>query len=192
MPLLLGVDTGGTYTDAVLIEDDTTVIASAKALTTRHDLAQGIGAAITAVLEQSGVDIGDIVMASLSTTLATNALVEGQGERVGLIYVGFSETDLDSHGLKDALAGDPFLILQGGHNHAGQEVLALDEEALLAWLETDLGVSAFAVASQFATRNPGHELRTAALISEHTGKPVSCSHHLSAKLNGPKRALTAV
>ncbi|MCO4824513.1 MAG: hypothetical protein KC451_06640, partial [Amylibacter sp.] len=52
MALLLGVDTGGTYTDAALIKDDK-VIASAKSLTTRHDLAQGVGAAVQAVLEQS-------------------------------------------------------------------------------------------------------------------------------------------
>ena len=50
MTILLGVDTGGTYTDAVLIRDDTDVIASAKSLTTRADLALGIGSAVRAVL----------------------------------------------------------------------------------------------------------------------------------------------
>ena len=53
-------------------------------------------------------------------------------------------------------------------------------------------VSTFAVVSQFATRNPVHELRTAEIVKELTGKPVSASHQLSAKLNGPKRALTAL
>lgn len=192
MALLLGVDTGGTYTDAVLIRDEREVIASAKSLTTRHDLSVGIGGAIEAVLSQSGVDVADIGMASLSTTLATNALVEGQGGRVGLVYIGFGERDLDSHGLNEALAGDPAIILSGGHNHAGGEAVPLDETALLAWLDTDIGASGFAVAAQFATRNPAHELRAAQLISEITGRPVSCSHHLSAKLNGPKRALTAL
>ncbi|MEL6171756.1 MAG: hydantoinase/oxoprolinase family protein [Pseudomonadota bacterium] len=192
MALLLGVDTGGTYTDAVLIRDEREVVASAKSLTTRHDLSVGIGGAIEAVLSQSGVDVADIGMASLSTTLATNALVEGQGGRVGLVYIGFGERDLDSHGLNEALAGDPAIILSGGHNHAGGEAVPLDETALLAWLDTDIGASGFAVAAQFATRNPAHELRAAQLISEITGRPVSCSHHLSAKLNGPKRALTAL
>ena len=50
MALLLGVDTGGTYTDAVLIRDEVTVVASAKSLTTRHDLALGHS------LEALGVD----------------------------------------------------------------------------------------------------------------------------------------
>lgn len=192
MAILLGVDTGGTYTDAVLIRDEVEVIASAKALTTRHDLAIGIGEAVANVLEASGTAPDKIALASLSTTLATNALVEGQGGRVGLVYIGFREQDLDGHGLRAALGGDPALVVSGGHNHAGFEARPLDLEALLAWLEQDKGISAFAVASQFATRNPAHELAAAELITRITGRPVSCSHHLSAKLNGPKRALTAL
>ena len=192
MALALGVDTGGTYTDAVLIRDEREVVASAKALTTRHDLAVGIGAAVEAVLAASGVDVAEIGLASLSTTLATNALVEGQGARAGLVYIGFRAADLQAHGLAEALGGDPALVISGGHSHAGSEAAALDHEALLAWLETDPGASAYAVASLFATRNPAHELAAAAMIREITGKPVSLSHHLSAKLNGPKRALTAL
>lgn len=192
MALLLGVDTGGTYTDAVLIRDEAEVVASAKALTTRHDLSIGVGGAVQAVLRESGADLREIGMASLSTTLATNALVEGQGGRVGLVYIGFRERDLDGHGLREALGGDPALVLEGGHTHAGGEAKPLDKKALLDWLETDIGASAFAVASQFATRNPAHELAAMEMIRELTGKPVSCSHHLSARLNGPKRALTAL
>jgi N-methylhydantoinase A/oxoprolinase/acetone carboxylase beta subunit len=193
MALLLGVDTGGTYTDAVLIRDETDVIASAKSLTTRHDLAIGVGGAVRAVLASAGCDVADIGMASLSTTLATNALVEGQGGRVALIYIGFKESDLDAHGLSDALKGDPYIVLSGGHNHAGGEAHVLDEKALIAFLETHkVDVSGFAVASQFATRNPAHELRAAQLVQDITGRPVSSSHQLSAKLNGPKRAMTAV
>ena len=193
MAILLGVDTGGTYTDAVLIRDEEVVIASAKALTTRHDLAIGVGGAVRAVLEQSGISASDVSMASLSTTLATNALVEGQGGRVALIYIGFRKKDLDGHGLRDALKGDPCIVLAGGHNHAGGEANPLDEDALIAFLDENKNeVSGFAVASQFATRNPAHELRTLAMVTQITGKPVSASHQLSAKLNGPKRALTAV
>ncbi|MFP3385630.1 hydantoinase/oxoprolinase N-terminal domain-containing protein [Tritonibacter sp. SIMBA_163] len=193
MALLLGVDTGGTYTDAVLIRDETEVIASAKALTTRKDLAIGVGGAVRAVLEQSGASPTEVSLAALSTTLATNALVEGQGGRVALIYIGFSEQDLDRHGLNEALKGDPALILSGGHTHAGSEAKPLDTEALIAFLETEsAGVSGFAVAGVFATRNPAHELEVAKIIQERTGAPVTCSHQLSAKLNGPKRALTAV
>ena len=193
MTLLLGVDTGGTYTDAVLIRDEAEVIASAKALTTRHDLAIGVGNAVRAVLAEAEVAAGDISLASLSTTLATNALVEGQGGRVALIYIGFRERDLAAHGLADALKGDPHLVLEGGHNHAGGQAAPLDEATLAAFLKAHKDeVSGFAVASQFATRNPAHELRAAEMVQQITGRPVSSSHQLSAKLNGPKRALTAV
>jgi N-methylhydantoinase A/oxoprolinase/acetone carboxylase beta subunit len=190
--LLLGVDTGGTYTDAVLIRNEAEVVASAKALTTRHDLAVGIGHAVEAVLRQSGAAAGQIGLASLSTTLATNALVEGQGGCAGLVYVGFRQADLQTHGLSEALAGDPALVLAGGHNHAGGEAVRLDETRLRDWLEAGTGAEAYAVAALFATRNPAHELRAAEVIRAVTGRPVSLSHHLSAKLNGPKRALTAL
>ncbi|WP_298910245.1 hydantoinase/oxoprolinase family protein [uncultured Aliiroseovarius sp.] len=192
MVLSLGVDTGGTYTDAVLIRDEKTVIASAKSLTTRTDLAIGVGKAIQAVLEKAAIAPAEIAMASLSTTLATNALVEGQGGRVALIYIGFREADLAKHGLNDALKGDPALVIPGGHNHAGGPAAELDVAALRAFLAAHHGISGYAVAAQFATRNPAHELEVAQIITEVTGAPVTCSHQLSSKLNGPKRAVTAV
>ena len=193
MAILLGVDTGGTYTDAVLLRDEDVVLARAKALTTRNNLAIGVGEAVRAVLRDAGVDAAQVGMASLSTTLATNALVEGQGGRVALIYVGFRARDLEAQGLAAGLAGDPVCVLAGGHNHDGSETVALDEPALIAFLETHKAdVSGFAVASQFATRNPAHEQRVAALVRDVTGAPVSASHQLSARLGGPKRALTAV
>ncbi|WP_170382487.1 hydantoinase/oxoprolinase family protein [Ruegeria atlantica] len=192
MALALGVDTGGTYTDAVLIRDEREVIASAKSLTTRADLAIGVGKAIQAVLDTAQVAPEQISMASLSTTLATNALVEGQGGRVALIYIGFKDGDLDKHGLRDALKGDPALVVGGGHTHAGGEAAPLDVAAIEAFLDSHKGISGFAIAAQFATRNPAHELEAARIIAEKIGAPVTCSHHLSAKLNGPKRAVTAV
>jgi len=193
MALALGVDTGGTYTDAVLIADDKTIVAEAKSLTTRGDLAQGIAASIDAVLSQSGAEPSDIGFVSLSTTLATNALVEGQGGRIGLVFIGFSERDLARQGLGDALAGDPVLLLAGGHDHTGSQANPLDIEALTTWLaEHGDQVSGFAVAAQFAVRNPAHEIAARDQIRAQTDRPVSCSHELSARLGGPKRATTAV
>lgn len=189
----LGVDTGGTYTDAVILRDEDEVIASAKALTTRHDLAIGIAEAVGSVLAQSGVDPAQIGLASLSTTLATNALVEDQGARVAFVAIGFSEKDMERGGLTTALKGDPVIVLAGGHNHAGLEAAPLDKDGLASFLQgLDAGVTAVAVAARFATRNPAHEIAAAAAVAELTGLPVTTSHALSAKLNGPKRALTAV
>jgi N-methylhydantoinase A/oxoprolinase/acetone carboxylase beta subunit len=194
MAFFLGVDTGGTYTDAVIVDEAATqVIGTAKSLTTRGDLAQGIGRAVDAALAQAGVSPSQVALVSLSTTLATNALVEGQGGRVALIFIGFDDDDLDRGGLVEALKGDPVIRLAGGHTHAGTELAALDMAALEAQV-TALGdqVMGFAVAARFATRNPAHEVATREVVRRVTGRPVTCSHELSAQLNGPKRALTAV
>jgi N-methylhydantoinase A/oxoprolinase/acetone carboxylase beta subunit len=127
MAYLLGVDTGGTYTDAVVLDErEDKVIASAKSLTTRPDLALGVGRAIDAAVGKAGIRAQQVAMVSLSTTLATNALVEGQGGRVALIFIGFEEAELARAGLTEAMKGDPVVMLGGGHNHAGGEVTALD------------------------------------------------------------------
>lgn len=194
MAYFLGVDTGGTYTDAVIVDEAADrVIGKAKSLTTRADLALGIGRAVDAALAESGIAAKDVALVSLSTTLATNALVEGQGGRVALIFVGFDDGDLDRGGLTEALKGDPVIRMAGGHSHAGTETEPLDLAVLEAQL-AELGpqVMGFAVAARFATRNPAHENAIRDLIRRVTGRPVTCSHELSAQLNGPKRALTAV
>ncbi|MFC2967431.1 hydantoinase/oxoprolinase N-terminal domain-containing protein [Acidimangrovimonas pyrenivorans] len=194
MAVLLGVDTGGTYTDAVVVDEaGERVIAAAKALTTRADLARGVGRAVDRALAQAGVAAGDVAMVSLSTTLATNALVEGQGGRVALVFIGFDDGDFARAGLDAALGGDPVIRLAGGHGPAGAEAAQLDLARLEAELAALAGaVEGFAVAARFAVRNPAHELAAAGAIRRITGRPVTCSHQLSANLNGPKRALTAV
>ena len=169
------------------------MIASAKALTTRGDLAVGIGGAVDAALAQAGIAAGQVAMVSLSTTLATNALVEGQGGRVALVFIGFDAGDLARGGLAEALGGDPVITLAGGHDHSGSESAPLDLAALQAEvLRLAPDVMGFAVAARFATRNPAHERAAREVIRQSTGRPVTCSHELSANLNGPKRALTAV
>ena len=192
MSFILGVDTGGTYTDAVILEDEERVIAFSKALTTHSDLSLGIGSAIQKAVKQRNTAPEKISLVSLSTTLATNALVEGQGDRVALVMIGFQDSDLEKHSIFDALKGDPFLVIEGGHNYAGFEKSPLAKNKLSRWVSEIKGVSAYAVCSKFAVRNPEHELEAAEIIRKLTDKPVSLSHQISAKLNGPKRALTAV
>lgn len=190
--LLLGIDTGGTYTDAVLFSEASGVVAKAKALTTRHDLVVGIAGAVEAVLEQAKAPVSAISLVSLSTTLATNALVEGQGGRAGLVMIGFGPDDLKRDGLGEALGNDPVLFLPGGHNVHGHET-PLDMSALHAALpDLAQSVSSFAVAGYFAVRNPAHEQRVRDRIREVSHLPVTCSHELSSKLGGPRRALTTL
>ncbi len=194
MAYLLGVDTGGTYTDAVILDEaEDRVIASAKSLTTRPDLSLGVGRAIDAAAAQAGIAASEIGLVSLSTTLATNALVEGQGGRVALIFIGFEAAELARAGLEEAMKGDPVVRVAGGHNHAGAEAVPLDMVAVeSAALRLGPEVTGFAVASAFATRNPAHEVAARDAIRRLAHRPVTCSHELSAGLNGPRRALTAV
>ena len=194
MTLVIGLDTGGTFTDAALLDSAAgTVLGTGKALTTREDLSIGVGGAIARVLEGFDGAPGDIGLVSLSTTLATNAVVEGVGGRACLVMIGFDETALERADLARALGQDPVIFISGGHNADGTPQARLDEPALRAAIESGRdGVSAYAVAGHFATRNPEHETRARDMIRELTGAPVTCSHELSSSLGGPRRALTAL
>lgn len=192
-PLYLGIDTGGTYTDAVLYREGSGIVAKAKALTTRHDLAVGITEAARNVIAAAAADTGSIGLVSMSTTLATNALVEGQGGRVALILIGFESRDLERDRLSSALGGDPVIFCPGGHDVHGNPAsldLAPLERALREGLSEQ--VSAFAVAAYFAVRNPAHEHAARDLIGRFTDISVTCSHELSSRLGGPRRALTTL
>ena len=190
--LWIGLDTGGTYTDAVALEGGRRVIASAKALTTHWDLSVGLGAALRSVLQALPDVAGQrISLVSVSTTLATNAVVENRFSPICAILIGFNDRMAAETGIEQQLGG---LVVRarGGHDPTGVAEQALDEEAIAAAVR-ELGprVEAFAVAAQFSVRNPEHELRARELIRTLCGKPVTCSHELSAQLNAPKRALTA-
>ncbi len=190
MAYQLGLDTGGTYTDAVVIDDKQNVVASAKSLTTHTNLIDGLRSATQLVYDPQ---YQPITLVSLSTTLATNALVEGRGRPVCLVLIGYRPEQLKRARLSDALGNDPHGFIAGGHLASGDMACALDENALTQLISTvNDAVEAYAVSSVFAVRNPEHELRARDLISELTGKPVSCGHTLSSGLDAPRRALTAL
>ncbi len=191
---ILGVDTGGTYTDAVIYDEGSnSLLAKAKAPTTHDDLAVGIGQAIERVLAAGSVDPGAIGFVSLSTTLATNALVEGRGRPAALVMIGFEEAVLDRGGLREAIGRDSVVMVAGGHTPHGAEAEPLDTEALAAAVtEIAPSVDGFAVTSQFSVRNADHEIAARDLIRERTGLPVTCSHELADELDGPKRSVTAL
>jgi N-methylhydantoinase A/oxoprolinase/acetone carboxylase beta subunit len=191
---LIGIDTGGTFTDAVVYDEAANlVVAKAKAPTSYDDLSIGIAESVGAVLVAAGIERRAVELVCLSTTLATNALVEGRGRPVASVLIGFEPSVLERGGLVEAVAGDPVIVLAGGHDSHGYEIAPLDLAELSRQLD-DMGdrVDAYAVTAQFSVRNATHEQRTAAFIRARTGRPVTCSHQLSAKLNGPRRAVTAI
>ncbi len=137
---LIGVDTGGTYTDAAVINAaNHQVIASAKALTTKGDLAIGVTDAITAAIGKlpAGLRPQDISLVSVSTTLATNAVVEGHGSQVGAVLIGFDQAMADRVGLAKAFPGMPVALIGGGHDHNGDAVMALGRIGPASCRESD-------------------------------------------------------
>ena len=161
MAIALGIDTGGTYTDAALIDQVTgEVLASSKSLTTHDDLARGIVEAVSAVLDAlgsieqpgdpSGRGPGEIGLVGLSTTLATNAIVEGQGCPVCLLLIGYDPALMDRFGFERDLATRDVVYIRGGHDTEGNEVAPLDLEAARAAILDRRGqVEAFAVSGYF-------------------------------------------
>ena len=220
----LGIDTGGTFTDAVVYDHATDLVVAASKTPTQHDdlhgcvveamgsvLAGGRGASADAV---SAADIG---LVAVSTTLATNALVEGAGRPAALVAIGFEPETLARVGLRagagevpserasaspagdgrdrmtGSLASAPVVVVSGGHRAHGDERDPLDVDELARAIDrVDDSVEAYAVAAQFSVRNAAHELRARAVIQERTGKPVTCSHELSPRLGGPRRAVTTL
>ncbi len=194
---LIGVDTGGTYTDAAVMDATSNeVLASAKALTTRGDLAVGVCEAIERVLSALSNDTksaaSQVKLVSVSTTLATNAVVEGHGSPICVVLVGFDQTMVQRSGLNSAFPGLVVECINGGHDHNGGEVAPLDKAALADVVNKHAhAVEAFAIASQFAVRNPAHERAAREFITRQTSLPVTISTELASALDAPRRALTA-
>ncbi|ATW27991.1 hydantoinase/oxoprolinase family protein [Candidatus Formimonas warabiya] len=183
MVTALGIDTGGTFTDGVLIDIRTrTILAKAKARTTKEDLSKGIEECIRQLIHSR---TGEIKMVALSTTLATNAVVEGRGCEVGAILIGKQPPE--------KLPVHHYFVVDGGHDINGFVAQDLDEEAIGEAAQSLRGkVDAVAVSSFLSIRNPEHELRAREIIKEHSGLPVVCAHELSNSLGFQERTVTAI
>ena len=189
MSLRLGIDTGGTFTDAVLVDDNKQIVSAAKSLTTRFDLSLGIGDVIAKL---PAAELGKVSMVSLSTTLTTNSVVEDLGAPVCVLLPGYSAEQVKQSGLLEILPAQLVVTLQGGYDAVGREHKPLDETAAREAIEKLKDqVSAFAISSMFGTRNSSHENRLKRLVTELTRMPVICGHELASSLGAPRRALTA-
>lgn len=182
MALALGIDTGGTYTDGVIYDlDNQKVLAKAKALTTYNDLTIGIRECIIS-LDYKNFD--QINLVSLSTTLATNAIVEGRGCEVGLLLIG--EEPIIKLPVKH------YAVIPGGHDIKGDLKEELDLGLARQALENFKGkVEAIAISGYFSVRNPEHELMVKDLVQEIMDVPVVCGHQLTTALGYNERAVTA-
>ena len=188
--LVLGIDTGGTFTDGVLLEyESRRVLASEKSLTTKRDFSIGIERVI------DGIHIDDpsaIRMVSISTTLATNAIAEGKGKRVALLLIGYDPDLIATFNMEGRLVTPNYFYFDGGHDLYGREKKVLDLPGILARVNEIKGqVDAIAVSSYFSPLNPGHENRAHKAISSICDLPVVLGHQLSTRLGSVERATTA-
>jgi N-methylhydantoinase A/oxoprolinase/acetone carboxylase beta subunit len=183
----LGIDAGGTYTDVVMFDfESREVLQKAKALTTRWDFTVGINEA----LDQLDAELlAKAELVSVSTTLATNAIVEDLGQKAGLLIMppyGLFESSDISH--------RPIAVLAGRQEITGEEIAPVDPDQILQiardMIDTQ-GVKAFAVTGYASHINPAHEMEVKRIIEEATGVHVTCGHGLSDKANYRIRAETA-
>ena len=195
MSLIIGFDAGGTFTDSVVFNTETKkIISSGKALTTNFDLSQGIKKSLNVTLKDLSIrERENIKQIIVSSTFATNSLINSNGCRVGLILIGFDKSILENQPLVDACNNGNICLIKGGHDAEGNEKEKLDFKSIKKFIEVNQSkFESVAIASQFSTRNPDHENRTKEfLINKNKIKlPITCSHELSYELNGPKRAIT--
>ena len=182
--MLLGLDVGGTFTDAVII-DAHRVVATAKRRTTKDNLMNGIGEALDAVLE--GYDTSNIEQVTLSTTVVTNTIVEEKEQVVDLYVVTGPGRNVD-----DIFPVKP-IYLQGYTDHRGIVVERTPADAVRGianMVQARSGTDLAAVSAKFGVRNPQEELSITEEL-KNTYHTISNGSLLSGSLNFPRRTISA-
>jgi N-methylhydantoinase A/oxoprolinase/acetone carboxylase beta subunit len=182
----LGIDAGGTYTDIVVFDfERREVVSTAKALTTKWDYTVGINEALDRVNPRWWAEIE---LVAVSTTLATNAIVEGTGRTTGLILMppaGITAEEFSGNAA----------VVSGRMDISGIEMEPVDSDEVkrvVTKMREQSGARAFAVSGYAGAINPAHEIMVRDLIIEVTGLDVCCGHELSDLLDFRVRAHTAV
>ncbi|MEU4836479.1 hydantoinase/oxoprolinase family protein [Streptosporangium sp. NPDC023615] len=204
----LGVDVGGTFTDILLIDTDSGRTFRAKTPSTPHDQSAGVLAGIEKVCAEAGIPLSEIGQVLHGTTVATNAILEGKGARVGLVTTaGFRQVlQIARSFVPGGLAGwiiwpkpEPLAALEDTIEAVervasdGSVVVPLDEDALRASLSRLRGVEALAVSLINSYAFDGHERRIAEIAAEELpGVPVSISSAVLPELREYERTITTV
>ena len=182
--MLLGLDVGGTFTDAVII-DGHRVVSTAKRRTTKDNLMQGIGEALDAVLDSC--DTSNIEQVTLSTTVVTNTIVEKKEQVVDLYVVTGPGRNVD-----DIFPVSP-IYLQGYTDHRGIVVERTSTDGVRGiahMVQERSGTDLAAVSAKFGVRNPQEELSITETLQE-TYNTISNGSLLSGSLNFPRRTISA-
>ena len=182
--MLLGLDVGGTFTDAVII-DGYRVIASAKKRTTKDNLMHGIGEALDAVLQNCDTSL--INQVTLSTTVVTNTIVEGKEQPVDLYVVTGPGRNVD-----DIFPVSP-IYLQGYTDHRGivvERTPSNEVRDISRMVQSRSGTDLAAISAKFGVRNPQEELSIGEALKD-TYATISNGSLLSGSLNFPRRTISA-
>ena len=182
--MLLGLDVGGTFTDAVIIEGHR-VVSSAKRRTTKDNLMQGIGEALDAVLDS--FDTSNIEQVTLSTTVVTNTIVEEKEQVVDLYVVTGPGRNVD-----DIFPVSP-IYLQGYTDHRGIVVERTSTDGvrdIARMVQERSGTDLAAVSAKFGVRNPQEELSITEALQDMYNT-ISNGSLLSGSLNFPRRTISA-
>lgn len=181
--MYLGIDAGGTHTDAVLIHEGG-IFASAKVRTHHDDLLLSVREVLAQLPAKA---LPKVTRITLGTTLAVNAIVQKRTQPVGLILSAGPGLAASRFAM-----GEYVHVVQGGLDHRGEEVLplALDELPTLAAAWQKKGINVFAVVGKFSPRNPAHEEAIAAKLAPFARHIVQ-GHQLSGELHFPRRIATA-
>lgn len=182
--MLLGLDVGGTFTDAVII-DGHRVIASAKKRTTKDNLMHGIGEALDAVLQNCDTSL--INQVTLSTTVVTNTIVEGKEQSVDLYVVTGPGRNVD-----DIFPVSP-IYLQGYTDHRGivvKRTSSNEVHDISHMVQSQSGTDLAALSAKFGVRNPQEEISIGEELKD-TYATISNGSLLSGSLNFPRRTISA-
>ena len=188
MGIGIGIDTGGTYTDAVAYDFDTRrVLASAKALTTRADLSVGIGKALDALPPEH---LRAAEMISLSTTLATNACVEDKGGRARLLFIGAQSWIVSRYGAEYGLPADGEIFHVEAKTATDGEIVVKPDWSDLkalgpAWIRDACGAGIVDVDAM--DNGAALEREAREIVSGAWNVPVVCGHELFSDLNSLRR-----
>ena len=189
MKLGIGIDTGGTYTDAVIYNfKSKEILASAKALTTKDDLERGI---LNAIDQLPSHMLKEAKLISLSTTLATNVCVEDRVSRAKLIYFGSNKTPLEKFGSKYGLPPVEEILFQDcvttfeGENEKEPDWQEY-REAIKDGFDGCAGVGIV----EFNATMDGAviEKKAKEIMREMHRIPVVCGHELFSELNSLQRS----
>ena len=186
MTLRVGIDVGGTHTDAVILDSQNRIVGAEKVDTT-EDVSTGVSDALDLVLSRSRVDREEITAVMFGTTHCTNAIVERRRlAHVGLIRIGKPATvgisPLRSlpEDLRRAI-GDTWAVVSGGHEFDGREIWQFDERSTTEAAERfqSEGVKAVAICSVFSPVNAAHEKKAGDLVAKVMGGiPITLSHEI--------------